>query len=1352
MKKIACLGIFLLLTGLLLMVWPQTGLQASVRGIASPATGGQETLDGQPAFATDRIKIKLTPSAKGRADLPQDLNSEKSIFGISSLDRTMQRNGAYKFKRAHRRVDDLDWEQSTGFDRWFIIMLDGSTDVHTALADFLTDPEVEDADLEYFAYPQAIPNDPYYANNWGHNNTGQFPSWQSNTGGYTGPTVGTPGFDTHAVEAWNHGYGNSSIVIAIIDSGVDTSHPDLTLVAGYDYGDNDNNPMDDANGAGHGTLCAGVAAAKANNNLGVVGSAGGCSVMPLKVADANGSIYLTAVANAITHAAENNADVISMSLGSIGMSSHTTVDSALNYAYNTKGVVILASAGNYYDPAYMSGNTTQNSIAYPANSQYVISVGAAAPSGERKSFTSSDGVVYYGSCYGSTIQDDRMAIDIMAPTELPSTDIQGSAGWSSGNYHFYFGGTSCACPYAAGAAALLLSKDPTLTPAQIRSILTSTATDMTFDGGVGWDRYTGYGLINMEAALNTLSPVTIADPTAFTATAVSTTQIDLSWTKNAANDNVLLAWSTTGTFGTPTAGTSYSAGNSIPGGGTVLYNGALASYSHTGRSPYTTYYYKAWSVGDAKAVAYSPGVTAQATTFADGTERITFFEENWDGDLNEWYAAQTNQTNFWAIANATYSSPSRSAYITNNSSTVPNAYTTTTASVSHLFAPIYFPPGNSYQLSFAWKSNGETTNDVLEVFLVNLNLEIYPTAGTAFNSAYRVGGPYSGRTTWQTPTITLNDNVSNTAQLLIFSWKNNNTAGNQPPAAIDNISISGILPTPVMGFADTSYNYGLAVKGSSNCTPHEFMVANIGGSTLTINSGGVTLAGTDPGQFTIIDTNTYPINLTHGQIASWMVKFDPQANTAYGEKTASLQIVDNTAKGAAGNALPDIGSALAGATRIGVSHPEGNRVADSHVRVLRPAPTGKAVHTISPLRGFAVQEVYEDYFDTYTDFVLAFAPWTQHDGDNRTTYGFQDVNFTNEGYTGSYIIFNPASTSPALTSSSYAPYSGGKYAACFAATTPPNNDWLISPALNFGDSPRISFFAKSATDQYGKERFKVLYSTTGNAYSNFTNYLAGSATTYVEAPTEWTLYEYDLPACANTVAYVAIQCVSNDAFILMVDDFVAGDFYQGQTPVELSSFTASYSVDNNVNLTWVTQSETGVQGFYILRHTQDDLAQATVISPLVAATNTSQQQVYSYTDKELYEDGTYYYWLQNSDMDGGSNFNGPVSIAYSIQGITTPQIPLVTELKSIFPNPFNPIAYIPYSIGKNEGPADVRFRIYNSRGQLVFSKEINNQLTGNHQIQWHGKDNQGNACGTGLYFVRMNVGGKSYTRKAVLMK
>ena len=246
----------------------------------------------------------------------------------------------------------------------------------------------------------------------------------------------------------------------------------------------------------------------------------------------------------------------------------------------------------------------------------------------------------------------------------------------------------------------------------------------------------------------------------------------------------------------------------------------------------------------------------------------------------------------------------------------------------------------------------------------------------------------------------------------------------------------------------------------------------------------------------------------------------------------------------------------------------------------------------------------------------------------------------------------------------------------------------------------------------------------------------------------WTLYESGVTVTDGYVTLTDVtdlgSTTNNRIWAFYTED--------SPSPVELSSFTASFTVDNNVSLKWVTQSETGVQGFYILRNTQDNLANATVISPLVPATNTSQQQVYTYTDKELYEDGTYFYWLQNSDMDGSINYHGPVSIDYTVQGSSTPQIPLVTELKSVFPNPFNPTAYIPYSIGKDEGPADVSFRIYNSRGQLVFSKDVKNQNTGTHQIQWHGKDNNGNACGTGLYFVRMDVGGKSYTRKAVLMK
>lgn len=105
----------------------------------------------------------------------------------------------------------------------------------------------------------------------------------------------------------------------------------------------------------------------------------------------------------------------------------------------------------------------------------------------------------------------------------------------------------------------------------------------------------------------------LGNPT-LTANAVSGTEIDLSWVKNSSNDPVLLVWSATGTFGTPTNGTTYSAGNTIPGGGTVLYYGPNTAYNHTGLTPATTYYYKAYSYKTAVS-QYSPGVTAQATTY-----------------------------------------------------------------------------------------------------------------------------------------------------------------------------------------------------------------------------------------------------------------------------------------------------------------------------------------------------------------------------------------------------------------------------------------------------------------------------------------------------------------------------------------------------------------------------------------------------------------------------------------------------------------------------------------------------------------------------------------------------------------
>jgi M6 family metalloprotease-like protein len=143
----------------------------------------------------------------------------------------------------------------------------------------------------------------------------------------------------------------------------------------------------------------------------------------------------------------------------------------------------------------------------------------------------------------------------------------------------------------------------------------------------------GLNIYNVTSAGSTISFTvgisTVANPATFTAAAVSTSQIDLAWQKNASNNNVVLAYNTSATFGTPQSGTTYSAGNTIPGGGTVLYAGGATTYSHSSLPTNTTYYYKLWSVDGT--ITYSNGATASATTLCGNTSLP--FTEFFAGEL-----------------------------------------------------------------------------------------------------------------------------------------------------------------------------------------------------------------------------------------------------------------------------------------------------------------------------------------------------------------------------------------------------------------------------------------------------------------------------------------------------------------------------------------------------------------------------------------------------------------------------------------------------------------------------------------------------------------------------------------------
>lgn len=228
--------------------------------------------------------------------------------------------------------------------------------------------------------------------------------------------------------------------------------------------------------------------------------------------------------------------------------------------------------------------------------------------------------------------------------------------------------------------------------------------------------------------------------------------------------------------------------------------------------------------------------------------------------------------------------------------------------------------------------------------------------------------------------------------------------------------------------------------------------------------------------------------------------------------------------------------------------------------------------------------------------------------------------------------------------------------------------------------------------------------------------------------------------------YVRIFVRSNKEGMWYLDDITMDG---GVLPVELSSFTAMLSVDNFVNLIWVTQSETNVQGYYVLRGGNAELSSAAVISPLISATNTSQQQTYIYKDTEIPGNGTYFYWLQDSEMDGSSNYFGPVRVDYFTASGGNPDIPRFTRLGNVYPNPFNPVAYIPYSVADE---AEVGIRVFNARGQAVRDFQLGSKQPGNHTLIWDGRDATGRECPTGVYYLRLTAGPVIQTQKAVLAK
>lgn len=346
--------------------------------------------------------------------------------------------------------------------------------------------------LVEYAEPNAVlealattPNDPGFPSTWGLHNVGQ--------------TGGTPDADIDMPEAWDLATGSTQVVVAVIDTGIDYTHPDLAPniwtnsfeipgngidddgngfvddVHGYDFANGDGDPLDDHF---HGTHCSGTIGAVGNNGIGVAGVNWRVKIMALKFLGSSGSGSTAGAISAIQYAINNGARVLSNSWGGSGYLQ--SLQDAI-VAARQAGVLFVAAAGN----------SNSDTPMYPAAYDDVVAVAATDHRDEKASFSN----------YGDYIDVAAPGVAIYSTFPTYRTAAMGSF---STDYET-ISGTSMACPHVAGLAALLLARNEGLDPDQLETLIKSTADDL---GDPGLDLIYGWGRINAYNALASTTPGT----------------------------------------------------------------------------------------------------------------------------------------------------------------------------------------------------------------------------------------------------------------------------------------------------------------------------------------------------------------------------------------------------------------------------------------------------------------------------------------------------------------------------------------------------------------------------------------------------------------------------------------------------------------------------------------------------------------------------------------------------------------------------------------------------------------------------------------------------------------------------
>jgi subtilisin family serine protease len=563
------------------------------------------------------IRIKFTEDAVTRAGVIHAKMNEQGIvqFDLPPVDALNEQfqvsHYAETFSSAALSPDYTARHQAWGFHRWYTLSFDEQVDIRAMIAAYQALDEIEIAEPEFKkrlignapSYPGATtddpaqplsywtPDDPQFDQQWHYHNTGQ--------------QGGTEDADIDLIEAWDIEKGNADVIVAIIDEGIQYTHPDLAGNMWDSIGYNFVSGSPNVNPGNHGTHVAGTVAAVNNNATGVSGIAGGSGnddgirLMSAQVfsGSSSGGFHQAPI-----WAADQGVAISQNSWGytSPGVYEQSVLDAIDYFNLNGGGDALIGGGITIF----AAGNDNGNADYYPGYYSGAFAV-AATNNQDAKSWYSN---------YGTWI-------DISAPGG--ETNVVNSRGvlstLSGGNYGFYQG-TSMACPHVSGVAALVVSLAyGELTPDDLADILRNSTDDHyaanpTYIGQLGTGRLNAYNaLLEAQAYISG-----VRNPSSFSATGLSQTEVELNWNANADSNQVLVAFSDSSLFGIPVTGVSYVAGDSIPGGGIVLYIGDSTTFLHQDLESATMYYYRAWSSDDT--LAYSTGRSATAMTACDWYE------------------------------------------------------------------------------------------------------------------------------------------------------------------------------------------------------------------------------------------------------------------------------------------------------------------------------------------------------------------------------------------------------------------------------------------------------------------------------------------------------------------------------------------------------------------------------------------------------------------------------------------------------------------------------------------------------------------------------------------------------------